>query len=242
MTRLLLRGFLLAARPRRHWPPRPSPATKGWSPLFDGKSFAGWKKVGGGATYTIEGDTIVGKVGPGNATASCGPRRPTATSSSRSTSSSTYPPIRASSSAAISSPRPTATAASTATSARSTPCRAPGRADSTKKGGGPGSSPSTDTPRRKGLQARRLEPFTIMACGPHLRTWLNGVPCADLIDGMDLEGFIALQVHAGKAGQIRFKNIRLKDLGQSVRKPLWDGTTLAGWSTQGAATGASRTA
>ena len=72
-----------------------------------------------------------------------------------------------------------------------------------------------------------------MACGPHLRTWLNGVPCADLIDAMELEGFIALQVHAGKAGQIRFKNVRLKDLGQSTMTPLWDGKTLAGWTPQG---------
>jgi hypothetical protein len=72
-----------------------------------------------------------------------------------------------------------------------------------------------------------------MACGPHLRTWLNGVPCADLIDTMDLEGFIALQVHAGKEGQIRWRNVRLKDLGRSTWKPLSDGKTLAGLSTHG---------
>ena len=53
---------------------------------------------------------------------------------------------------------------------------------------------------------------------------------------MDLEGFIALQVHAGKAGQIRFKNIRLKDFGQSTWKPLWDGKTLNGWNTIGGGT------
>ena len=41
------------------------PGRQGMVPLFDGKSFAGWKKVGGGATYTIDGDTIVGKVGKG---------------------------------------------------------------------------------------------------------------------------------------------------------------------------------
>src|SRR5207302_5848694 len=71
--------------------------------------------------------------------------------------------------------------------------------------------------------------YTIMACGPHLRPWINGVPRADLIDAMDLEGFIALQVHAGKAGQTRWKDVRLKDLGRSHWKPLWDGKTLAGW-------------
>ena len=37
---------------------------------------------------------------------------------------------------------------------------------------------------------------------------------------MDLEGFIALQVHAGKEGVIRWKDVRIKDLGQSSWKPL----------------------
>src|SRR3990170_8582304 len=35
-----------------------------WMPLSDG-TLAGWKKVGGEATYRVEGDSIVGQVGPG---------------------------------------------------------------------------------------------------------------------------------------------------------------------------------
>ena len=50
---------------------------------------------------------------------------------------------------------------------------------------------------------------------------------------MDLEGFIALQVHAGKEGVIRWKNVRIKDLGRSEWKPLWDGKTLDGWTPTG---------
>ena len=50
---------------------------------------------------------------------------------------------------------------------------------------------------------------------------------------MDLEGFIALQVHAGKEGAIRWRDVRIKDLGRSTWKPLWDGKTLDGWEPTG---------
>ena len=35
----------------------------------------------------------------------------------------------------------------------------------------------------------------VAAIGDSLKTWLNGVPAADLVDSMTLSGFIALQVH-----------------------------------------------
>ncbi len=64
--------------------------------------------------------------------------------------------------------------------------------------------------------ARRLDDWNhvrIRANGPHLQTWLNGTPCADLIDANGEErGFIALQVHSGGQGIIRWKNIRLRKL------------------------------
>ncbi len=56
--------------------------------------------------------------------------------------------------------------------------------------------------------------YLIEAIGPSIRTWVNGVPCASLVDDMTLEGFIALQVHsvdeamAGK--QVRWRNFRIK--------------------------------
>lgn len=51
-----------------------------------------------------------------------------------------------------------------------------------------------------------------------IKTWLNGVPAADLKDDMTLSGFIALQVHGvgdnqdrvGK--QVRWRNIRIKEM------------------------------
>ena len=75
----------------------------------------------------------------------------------------------------------------------------------------------------------------IEAVGDGIRTWLNGVPAADLRDAMDQTGFIALQVHgvgndAGKIGtQVQWRNLVIRDLGRHEWKPIFDGKTLEGW-------------
>ena len=59
----------------------------------------------------------------------------------------------------------------------------------------------------------------IEAIGPHIRTWVNGVQCANLVDDMTASGFIGLQVHsirdASQEGlEVHYKNIKMltKDL------------------------------
>lgn len=57
--------------------------------------------------------------------------------------------------------------------------------------------------------------YRIECVGSSIRTWLNGIPVAYLIDDLTPSGLIALQVHAiGKdekpGKQIRWKNIRIK--------------------------------
>lgn len=61
----------------------------------------------------------------------------------------------------------------------------------------------------------------IEAIGPSIRTWLNGVPAANLIDSMTASGFIALQVHSSeKAGiKVKWRNIRILDLGTAIEFP-----------------------
>jgi len=54
----------------------------------------------------------------------------------------------------------------------------------------------------------------IEAIGNSIRTWVNGVPCADIIDNTTSSGFIALQVHSiGNADQegktVAWRNIRI---------------------------------
>jgi len=61
----------------------------------------------------------------------------------------------------------------------------------------------------------------IEAIGNSIRTWLNGVPAANLRDSMTREGFIALQVYARpKSGiQVKCRNIRILDLGTLTEWP-----------------------
>jgi hypothetical protein len=58
--------------------------------------------------------------------------------------------------------------------------------------------------------------YRIVAQGDHIRSWVNGVPCADFHDQLDSSGFIGLQVHSipATAGpyHVRWKNIRLREL------------------------------
>jgi len=61
----------------------------------------------------------------------------------------------------------------------------------------------------------------IEAVGPSIRTWLNGVPAANLEDDMTRDGFIALQVHSSSTAglTVKWRNIRILDLGTCVEFP-----------------------
>ncbi|NND67289.1 MAG: DUF1080 domain-containing protein, partial [Halioglobus sp.] len=64
-------------------------------------------------------------------------------------------------------------------------------------------------------EAIRLDDWNdveIEARGAVLKTWINGVPAADIVDALDAEGFIALQVHSGDVGVMRWRHIRIKEL------------------------------
>lgn len=67
--------------------------------------------------------------------------------------------------------------------------------------------------------------YRIEAVGNHLKTWVNGIQCANLVDDWTAEGFIGFQVHsidedeeAGK--KVQWKNARI--LTENVAATLWE--------------------
>ena len=120
-------------------------------------------------------------------------------------------------------------------------------------------NPLTDTSKaQKAFKQNEWNRFRIEAIGDTIKTWINKVPAAYLIDDKTASGFIGLQVHGipkdKKAGtQIRWKNIKIitdspvKYSRKSSLTPtntknkltikeqkngwkmLWDGKTTTGW-------------
>lgn len=68
---------------------------------------------------------------------------------------------------------------------------------------------------QKALKVGEWNHYRVEAVGNSIRTWINGIPCADLVDEMTPSGFIALQVHGigndstKKGLQVKWKNIRI---------------------------------
>jgi hypothetical protein len=69
---------------------------------------------------------------------------------------------------------------------------------------------------RKAYKADDWNKFRIECRGDSIKTWLNGVPAADMQDSVTPSGFIGLQVHGVGARteplEIRFRNLRIKEL------------------------------
>ncbi len=116
-----------------------------------------------------------------------------------------------------------------------------------------------DTPAARAYHPGEWNLIRIEAIGASLRTWVNGVPTAHVIDPLTPRGFIALQIHgigkdAAAAGRrTLWRNLRIQTAGLepspadslSIRnfipndlsaaeqaqgwRLLWDGRTTAGW-------------
>lgn len=73
-------------------------------------------------------------------------------------------------------------------------------------------------PARKAFKQKEWNHYRIVCQGNSIKTWVNGVPAADLQDGLTPKGFIALQVHGvgghpEKVGkQVVWRNVKIKEL------------------------------
>jgi len=185
-----------------------------WQPLFNGKNFSNWEKKNGTAEYLIDGDEIVGvsamntpntflctkesfgdfilefeaKVEPGlNSGVQI-----------RSLSTEEYKDGRVHGYQVEIDPSERAWSA--------------GIYDEARRGW---LYPLTRNP--KGSEAFKngvWNHFRVEAIGDHIDTWINGVQCANLVDDMTSEGFIALQVHGIHSKEqegltVRWRGIRI---------------------------------
>ena len=71
-------------------------------------------------------------------------------------------------------------------------------------------------PARKAFKQGDWNHFRVECRGDSIKTWLNGVPAADLKDSMTPQGFIALQVHgvgdSTDPREVRWRNVRIREL------------------------------
>ena len=65
---------------------------------------------------------------------------------------------------------------------------------------------------RKAMRKDAWNRITIKAQGNNVKTWLNGVPAAHWETDEYLKGFFSLQIHAGAAGTVHFRNLKVKEL------------------------------
>ncbi|MFN0168429.1 MAG: DUF1080 domain-containing protein [Bryobacteraceae bacterium] len=216
-----------------------------WTPLFNGSDLAGWEQKNGTATYSVEKGIIVGRSAEGSPNSFLCTRR-------------TYgdfilefevlvDPVL-NSGVQIRSHTYGADAEVTTLNATRQKRKWPaGRvhgyqveisSESSADSGGIYDEArrgwlhniSSDPAARVAFRDNQWNRYRVEARGVSIKTWINGVPCANLIDTADLDGFIGLQVHAFKGPhpkEVRWRNLRIQDLGRHTWKPL--PMNLAAW-------------
>lgn len=189
-----------------------------WKPLFNGKDLAGWKQLNGKARYTIDNGEIVGTTVFGE------PNTFLATEKE-------YGDFVLEFEYKVDSTMNSGVQFRSLSKPDYKNGRVHGyqyEIDPTKRGWTGG---IYDEARRDWLYTMDLNPATkpaykqsqwnkarIECVGNHIRTWINGMPAAYVIDDVTPKGFIALQVHsignkADEGRQIRWRNLRIQTEG-----------------------------
>ena len=214
--------------------PKPVAADVKFTPLFDGKTLDGWKQLGGKAKYEAKDGAIVGSSVPNTSNSFLCTKKmygdfvleyefkvdPSLNSGVqiRSNSLDSYRSGRVHGYQVEIDPSKRAWTA--------------GLYEEGRRGWL--NNLRDNEPARKAFKQNAWNKVRVAAIGDSIKTWLNGVPAADLVDSMTLRGFVGLQVHGvGRrtdSVSVSWRRLQIKDLGHRKWLPLFDGKTLAGWS------------
>lgn len=191
--------------------------SKGFKPLFDGKTLQGWKSVGGDAPYSVEGDAIVGRMTKG-------------TPNSFLITEKEYGDFILELDIKLEGDKTNSgiqTRSHLDQNANNGKGRVYGRQVEIDPSARSWSAGIYDEARRGWLYPLDLNEkaktaykqneynhIRIEAIGNETRSWINGIPAAYVIDTVDASGFIGLQVHSIKdeedGKKVYFKNIKIQ--------------------------------
>ena len=189
-------------------------AEEGFVSLFDGKSTAGWVQRGGKAVYSVEDGALVGRTVLGEKNSFLCPPRDYADfvlefevlvdpslNSGVQVRSASRPEYRA---GVVHGYQVEIDPSAGGYSG--------GIYEEQRRGWL--TSRSDDPAVRSAFKAGEWNLYRVEASGDRLRTWVNGVAVADLVDGVARSGFIGFQVHEAKqAGlAVRWRNVRIREL------------------------------
>jgi len=192
-------------------------AESGWVKLFDGKTLDGWVQHNGTAKYHVEDGNVVGKTNPGS------PNSFMCTKKEYSDFDLTFEvkvddelnsgvQIRSASNKDYNNYRVHGPQVEIATNGTAGFIYGEGLKT------GWLSEDRSDPKKQAAFKSGKWNKYRVLAVGKSIKTWVNGVPVADLNEdktGMS-SGFIGLQVHGIGRDKgpytVRWRNIKLKDL------------------------------
>lgn len=193
---------------------------QGWVALFDGESLRGWKQQGGTARYRVEKAAIVGKTSEGSpnsflctekAWADFELRFEVKVDDALNSGVQIRSRTREGGDRRVHGPQVEIATNGTA-----------GFVYGEALGTGWLSKDRTDAAKKAAFREGKWNSYRVLAVGPSIRTWVNGIPVADLHDEVTkmTSGFIGLQVHgvARETGpyEVRWRKLWIRDL---TKKP-----------------------
>ncbi len=224
----------LGAEPNRPEAPRSHP---GWKELYNGKDLSGWRQLGGKANYRADGDAIAGTTVPrtpnsflctekhyGDFVLEYEFKVDEELNSGVQIRSNSLPDYR--------DGRVHGYQVEIDPDTKRNRMWTAGIYDEARRGWL--NDLAENEAARRAFRPGEWNRVRVTAIGDSIKTWLNGVPAADLVDSMTLNGFIALQVHGignrkGGPFTVAWRKLRLQDFGRHEWTPLFNRKDLSGW-------------